>query len=112
MMEFAGSSRATLAASFTRLLESSLTVRGSLGWATAPLYRPTDLTLFSTGARACHRAGVQQLQLPDTSMYDRQIAHFCDAVQSGDEFLIRPEDVRAVIEVIERCYREQEAHAA
>ncbi|HVN87210.1 MAG TPA: Gfo/Idh/MocA family oxidoreductase [Candidatus Binatia bacterium] len=111
-LEFGTGVRAMLASSFTRTLESALTVRGTAGWATAALYRPTDLTFFSRSARLCQHAGVQQLQLADESMYDGQIAHFCHAVQSGNEFAVRADEVRGVIDVIERCYRQQEAHAA
>jgi predicted dehydrogenase len=111
-LDLGAAGRAMLAASFTRMLEGAVTVRGTAGWAMAPLYRPADLTVFSSAARVCRRAGVQQLQLADESMYDRQIAHFCDAVRSGGELLIGADDVRAVIGVIERCYGEPEAYAA
>jgi predicted dehydrogenase len=111
-LDFPAGSRATLNASFTHPLDPSFTVRGDGGWASASLYRPTDLTLFSTRARVCRAAGVQHLRLPDVSMYDRQIAHFCDAVRSGAEFRVRPSEVRAVIDVIERCYGQREADAA
>lgn len=112
VLDFPNSSRATLNASFTHALDASLTVRGRDGWATASLYRPTDLTLFSTRARVCRAAGVQQIRVPDVSMYDRQIEHFCAGVRSGAEFRVRPSEVRAVIDVIERCYRQREADAA
>jgi predicted dehydrogenase len=111
-LDFPGGSRATLNASFTRALNPSFTVRGRDGWATASLYRPTELTLYSGGARVCRAAGVQHLRLPDESMYDRQIAHFCAALRSGADFLVRPGEIRAVIDVIECCYRQCDADAA
>ena len=111
-LSFHGGARAMLTASFTYTPDSTFTVRGRHGWAAAPLYRPTELTLFTTRARVCQRAGAQQLQLPDTSMYEAQIAHFCEAVQSGREFVITARDVRAVVDIIEKCYGRQAANAA
>ena len=44
------------------------------------------------------------LQLADRNMYDAQIAHFCQAVDTGDAFRVRDAEVRATIDVIDRCY--------
>jgi predicted dehydrogenase len=109
---FPSGSRAVLAASFTRALDASFTVRGRDGWAQASLYRPGELTLFSRRSRVCRTAGVQRLRLPPSSMYERQIAHFCTAVRSGEPFCVRPDQVRAVIAAIDRCYAGCEADAA
>lgn len=103
-VEFGDGVTANIAASFSRPLENTLTVRGTDGWAAASLYRPTELELFSTRARMCRRAGFQRLLLPDDSMYDRQIAHFCDALESGAPFLVGDDHVRRTLDVIERCY--------
>lgn len=111
-LEFAGGSRAVLAASFTHALDSAFTVRGGCGWAVAPWYQPTDLKMFSTRARVCQAGGVQHLRIPPAPMYDQQLAHFCEAVRSGKEFMVRPTEVRSVIDVIERCYSQGEANAA
>jgi predicted dehydrogenase len=103
-LEFASTARATLSCSLTHALDNTFTIRGSTGWACAYLYRPTELTLFSEVARVCQKSGLQHMMLPNTPMYDKQIEHFCDAVLSGGEFMIRPDEVCAGIDVIERCY--------
>ncbi|HLK10810.1 MAG TPA: Gfo/Idh/MocA family oxidoreductase [Candidatus Binatia bacterium] len=96
--------RAELAASFTQTLANAFTVRGREGWATASLYVPTQLTLFAERARVCGRAGMQELILPDVSMYDAQLAHFCRVVRDGEEPLVARREVLATIDTIERCY--------
>ena len=103
-LRFGGGGSASLTASFSRFMDSALVVRGESGWARAPLYTPTRLTFFSSRARPCRRDGAQELVLPDASMYDSQIDHFCRAVQSGEGFLVRPDEVRASIGVVESCY--------
>jgi predicted dehydrogenase len=108
-LRFPSGSTASLSASFSRFMDATYTVRGERGWARASLYQPTQLTLFSERARLCRVAGVQELVLPDANMYDRQIAHFVQAVRSGTPFRVRPEEVRASIDVVERCYRMAEA---
>jgi predicted dehydrogenase len=105
-LRFAGDARAVLEASFSRMLENTVTVRGSAGWARASLYVPTQLTVFSERFRVCQRAGLQTLLLPDEGMYDAQITHFCEAVRSGAPFIVRDAEVRATIDVVERCYLE------
>ena len=47
---------------------------------------------------------MQTLRVPDRNMYDAQIEHFCRAVATGDPFRVRESEVRATIEVIDRCY--------
>jgi hypothetical protein len=37
-------------------------------------------------------------------MYDTQIAHFCHAIETGEPFRVRDEEVRATIGVIDTCY--------
>ena len=37
-------------------------------------------------------------------MYDAQIAHFCRAVQTGEPFRVRDDEVRATIDVVDQCY--------
>jgi len=101
---FSSGARALLASSFTHPLEPALNVRGQDGWASAPLYRPGELSFFSRRARICERGGVQHIMLPDTTMYDRQIEHFCDAILTGKPFTVRPNEVRAAVDVVERCY--------
>jgi predicted dehydrogenase len=102
-LKFAGGCRAHLRSSFTHALENVFFVRGSEGWATVPLYEP-QLTLFSDRARLCRKSGSQRIMLPDQSMYERQLQHFCEAVTSAGQLLVKPEEVRAGIEVVERCY--------
>lgn len=112
VLEFPNGVEATLSSSFTHSVEKVLVVRGTAGWAAAPLHAPTSLTLLSQHSRVCQKAGVQHLVLPDASIYDRQIEHFCDAVLSGGDFVIGPREVRAGIEVIEKCYGSEEAEVA
>lgn len=111
-LRFAGGARAVLTASFTHPQSAAFTVRGSDGWATAPLYQPDQLTVFSRRARICRRGGAQQLQVSGGPMYDEQVAHFCAAVEAEEPFAILPDEVRATIDVIERCYRRPQADAA
>lgn len=99
-----GRARAELAASFTQMLANTFTVRGREGWARASLYVPTQLTLFAERARVCARAGLQELVLPDVSMYDAQLAHFCRVVRDGEAPLVTRSQVLATIDTIERCY--------
>lgn len=103
-LEFPDGGRAVLAASYTHALDAVFTVRGPDGWASAPLYRPHALTVFSQRAKSCRAAGVQELRLPRHSMYDGQLAHFCERLRSGAPFGVRPEEVRAVIRTIDDCY--------
>jgi predicted dehydrogenase len=111
-VHFAGGARARLTASFTRSLDAALTLRGRDGWATASLYRPSELTLYAARARVCRAAGVQHLRLQDTSMYDAQLEHFCAAVTSGEPFRVRTPEIRAVVDVIDRCYGQPVVDAA
>lgn len=103
-LEFPDAARAALACSFTQTLDNAFTVRGTEGWASASLYVPTELVFYSERARICQRAGVQRIVLADESMYDHQLEHFCAAIRSGAELVVRPEEVRASIDVIEECY--------
>lgn len=109
---FAGGARALLTASFTQPQSASFTVRGQHGWATASLYQPDQLAVFSTAARICRRDGLQHLQVTGAPMYDQQLAHFSAALRSGDAFLVQADEVRATIDIIERCYQRPAAHAA
>jgi predicted dehydrogenase len=108
-LRFPSGSTGSFSASFSRAMDASYTVRGERGWARASLYQPTQLTLFSERVRLCRLAGVQDLVLPDANMYDQQIAHFVAAVRSETPFRVRPEEVQASIDVVERCYRMAEA---
>jgi predicted dehydrogenase len=108
-LRFGSGSTANLGASFSRFMDATYTVRGERGWARASLYHGTQLTLFSPRARLCRLAGVQELVLPDGNMYDRQLAHFVEAVRTGTPFRVQPREVRASIDVVERCYRVAEA---
>lgn len=101
---FVGAAEATIAASFSRPMDSRFSVRGSAGWIRASLYDPTALMVFSERARVCQRSGAQYLILDNTSMYELQIDHFCEAVASGSDFLIRPDEMRASMQVVEQCY--------
>jgi predicted dehydrogenase len=105
-LEFAPSVTARLACSFTRALDNSLTVRGTEGWARVSLYDPTELTFFGGRSRICQRDGIQRFILSGTgqSMYEHQLLHFCDCVESSRDFLIQPGEVRASMRVVEQCY--------
>ncbi len=104
LLRFPGGARAMLSCSFTRSLANSVAVPGSDGWASVPVYGPTELTVFSRKARVCRRDGTQQLLVPPDSMFERQAAHFCRALQVGDPFLVTRRQVEAGLDVIERCY--------
>jgi predicted dehydrogenase len=95
---------ANFSVSFTHGPNPTLTVRGTEGWASASLYVPSQLTIFSESARVCRRAGVQSLMLDHRTCYERQIEHFADAILSSREFIVRPDEVRATMKIIERCY--------
>lgn len=99
----------SIRASFTQLLDNTLTVRGTDGWARASLYAPTELTLHAPAALACRRAGMQRLVLPERSMYDEQIAHFCRAVLDGSPFVVTGDQVRRTLDVIDACYLREAA---
>lgn len=104
-LAFADASRATLACSFTQVLNDNFVVRGDAGWACAPLYTPTRFTVFSAQARICQKSGLQHLVLPDISLYDLQLQHFCSIVFAGGDCLIQPHEVLSSIAIIEQCYR-------
>lgn len=110
-LEFPNGLTASLACSYSHPLENALTVRSRAGWARASLYAPTQLTLFSEQARVCRKSGVQEIMLPDVSMYERQLDHFCRAVETGDDFIICAGEVRASIGVVGQCYRSERAAA-
>lgn len=103
-LEFPNRSYANLSVSCTHALDNTLTVRGTHGWASASLYAAGHLTLFSERARVCQRAGAQQFVLDDTPSYERQIEHFTDAVLSNRDFVVRDDEVRTDLEIIEHCY--------
>jgi predicted dehydrogenase len=109
VLGFVDGSRAALACSFTHVLENRLEVRGAEGWASIPLYRPTEVALFTRRARACRLDGSQRIVLPDASMYDRQLGHFCDAIHGQHDFLVAPDEVYRGVEILERCYAPREA---
>lgn len=111
-LRFAGDVRARVMASFTQSLDASFTVRGRSGWATASLYHPGELTVFSDRARVCRAAGVQRLRLDGRAMYEEQLEHFCAGVASGEAFRVCPHEVREVIDVIDRCYGPRAMDAA
>jgi UDP-N-acetylglucosamine 3-dehydrogenase len=105
VMEFPTAGRATISSSFTHPAANTLTVRGTAGWATASLYVATSLTVFAPDARICRRAGAQTLVLPDVSMYEAQLRHFCESVRTGGDFIVRPEEILAALGTIDECYR-------
>jgi predicted dehydrogenase len=109
VLEFADGTRAALACSFTHVLENRLEVRGAEGWASIPLYQPTELALFTRRARACRLDGSQRILLPEASMYDRQLEHFCDAIRGREDFLVAPDEVYRGVEILERCYAPRQA---
>ena len=105
-LRFPGDAQAALQASFSRQLGNELVVRGSEGWARAPLYLPGELTFFAPEAGMCRRAGVQTVQLPvGGDMYDAQIAHFCRAIDTGEPFRVADGELRTTLDIVDRCYR-------
>ena len=104
-LRFPGEAQAALQASFSRQLGNELVVRGTEGWARAPLYLPSELTFFAPEAGMCRRAGVQTVQLPDGDMYDAQIAHFCRAITTGEPFRVADGELRTTLDIVDRCYR-------
>lgn len=109
VLEFPSGGRATISVSYTHGCDPTLTVRGSQGWASASLYVPSQLTLFSERARVCRKAGTQRLTLDDRASYELQIDHFADAILSNRPFVVRPNETRTGIEIIERCYGSKDA---
>lgn len=103
-LRFPGDGFASLQASFSTQLGNRITVHGTEGWATASLYVRDELQVFADDARICRRAGLQLLRLPDHDMYDAQIAHFCRAIQTGEPFRVRDDEVCATIDVVDQCY--------
>lgn len=103
-MHFPTAGTAELSASFTHGTTPILTVRGRDGWMSASLYVPSQLAFFSPRARICRKAGVQYLVLDGRPPYERQIEHFTDAILSGTDFLVRDEEVRTDVAVIDHCY--------
>lgn len=103
-IEFANGIWAHFSVSFTHALDPTLKVRGTEGWASASLYDPGHLTLFTERARICQRAGAQHLILDDRPGYERGMEHFADAVLSGREFIVQPDEVAAGLAIIEQCY--------
>jgi predicted dehydrogenase len=103
-LSFPERASASIAASFSRPMDPSFRVTGSEGWVRASLYNPTTLSFFSESARVCQRSGAQQLVLDGTSMYETQIDHFCEATASGAEFVVRDDEMRAGMRVVEQCY--------
>ena len=106
LLRFPGDARVTLSASFTQALENEIVVRGADGWARAPLYDPSALIVCTSRARVCQRQGTQEVLLPDQSIYERQVSHFCSAVEGGREFVVGSPEIRAGIKVVEECYRQ------
>ncbi len=104
VLHFPAMGRATLSSSVTHSLSNSLFVRGRSGWARAPLRGPMTLDLFCEQARVCKRAGMQRLEFPDVSMYERQIRHFCDAIRTGEGFVVQSREVLTGMAVIDTCY--------
>lgn len=96
--------RASIAASFSRPMDPSLRIDGSAGWVQTSLYTPTSVTFFSKKARVCQRDGAQQLMLENASMYESQIDHFCEAIESQRDFLVQADEIRAGMDVVSRCY--------
>jgi predicted dehydrogenase len=103
-IEFPRGACANLSVSYTHGPDPTFTVRGTAGWASASLYVPSQLTLFSRRARICRRSGVQRLMLDDRPPYERQLEHFADAILTGRDFVVRTDEVRTDLDIIERCY--------
>lgn len=103
-LAFDGAARADITASFSRQVDPTFTVNGSRGWLRTSLYAPTAVTFFSEEARICRHGGAQQIMLDATSMYEAQIDHFCQAVTASAPFLVADEEMRASMDVVERCY--------
>ncbi len=109
---FADGNRATLEATYTRASDAAFSVRGPDGWATASLYHGAALRVFSARARACRAAGALGLRTPGPDMYVAQLAHFAGALQQGAPFRVTAPEMRAVIDVVERCDDHRTARAA
>jgi predicted dehydrogenase len=103
-LKFPTGVRAALTCSFTHTLSPTLLVRGTEGWAHVPMYATGSLVVQSHRARVSQRSGMQELVLSDAPVFEHQIEHFCRAILDGSEFLVRDDEVRTGIEVIERCY--------
>lgn len=103
-LAFPGNASASLGASFSRPMDPSFRVTGSDGWVRTSLYDPTALSFFSERARICQQSGAQRLVLDGTSMYEAQIDHFCAAATSQAEFVVRDDEMRATMRVVEECY--------
>lgn len=101
---FPNGSRANFSVSYTHAPNPTLTVRGTEGWASASLYVPTQLAFFNERARICRRAGIQYLTLDGNQNYELQIEHFADAILFNGDFVVQPEEMRAGLTIIERCY--------
>jgi predicted dehydrogenase len=112
VLAFPTGARAALICSFTHALSPVLTVRGSDGWARAPMYDTGTLVVQSRHARVCRRSGMQELVLSDAPLFEHQIEHFCQAILDESDFLVRDDEVRTGIEVIERCYSQPQMNAA
>ena len=110
-IEFPRGACASLSASYTHGPDPTFTVRGTAGWAAASLYVPSQLTLFSERARICRRSGIQQLMLDDRTSYQLQLEHFADAILSDRDFVVRADEVRTDLDIIERCYEIDRARA-
>jgi len=111
VLDFPSGGRAVFASSFTHGCDPTLTVRGSEGWASASLYVPSQLSLFTERARVCRRAGMQRLTLDDRASYERQVDHFAEAILGNEPFMVQPQETRIGIEIIERCYGGEPADA-
>lgn len=103
-MTFPGEISATLFATFTHVPDDTVLVRGTDGWIAAPLYTPTELSVFSRDARICRRDGAQRVLLQDTSMFRSQIEHFRMAVDRKAEFAVTAAEMLAGLRVVEQCY--------
>jgi len=108
-LEFPSGGRAVFASSFTHGCDPTLTVRGSEGWASASLYVPSQLSVFSERARVCRQAGLQRLTLDERAPYERQIEHFAQAILAKQPFVVQPHETHTGIEIIERCYASHSA---
>jgi predicted dehydrogenase len=101
-----GDTCASVACSYTRGLRPALQIDAERGWIGADLNDSGDLEFYLPHSRLCRNDGVQRAFFANGGQYGYwgMWSHFCRALQSGEPFVVTPEQVMATLRVVEFCY--------
>jgi len=97
---------ASVTCSYTRALSAALRIDAERGWVHADLNDSGVLEFYLSDSRLCRNDGVQRAFFANGGQYGYwgMWSHFCRALQSGEPFVVTPDQVVETLRTVEFCY--------